>query len=419
MRVRPALWSFVNQAAGSAATVGAALLVASTLGLGAQGQFGLLRSWNDALTSAAVLGLPQSLLHLQYREQVPIAALRDWVLHYVIALAALLAVLATAVAWWWPAWAAARFDETTLLVLAAVVPLSAAHLLARSLVLRGVGVVRYALITALPSLLIVAALLPICIAGARGGFVWALLVSAALSAAAAAGLVRSASRGSAPESARVRWSRRTLWTIGIETGAQNVLTAFSPALMLSTASLLGAPLADVGLVSLGLHVYQLFGVAAAYAAPQLYDRAARADRHIGSRELFAALHGRVRGWVDRRVVVVAAVGLVIVVVLVLRFWPAGAASPWLLAAMALAGIVSMWSRLLITLMLARGAFRPLSVQAFARLVCACGSTALLMQRWPASTAVPIALLVTELLMLAWLLRAMRTLAADARREEGA
>ncbi|HEY4066400.1 MAG TPA: hypothetical protein VGM74_05855 [Burkholderiaceae bacterium] len=418
MRVRPALWSFAIQAAGSAATVGAALLVASTLGLGAQGQFGLLRSWNDALTSAAVLGLPQSLLHLQYREQVPIAALRDWVLRYVIALAALLAVLAIAIAWWWPGWIAARLDEKTLLVLAAVVPLAAAHLLARSLVLRGVGVVPYALITALPSLLIVAALLPICVAGARGGFVWALLVSAALSAAAAAWLLRSATLGSAPEAARAPWSRRTLWTIGVETGAQNVLTAFSPALMLSTASLLGAPLADVGLVSLGLHVYQLFGVAAAYAAPQLYDRAARADRHIGSRELFAALHGRIRGRLDPRLAVALALLLLIVVVLALRFWPAGAASPWLLAVMALAGIVSMWSRLLITLMLARGAFRPLSVQALARLVCACGSTALLMQRGPASAAVPIALLVTEVLMLIWLLHAMRGLALAARREEG-
>ncbi|MES1163642.1 MAG: hypothetical protein ABUL50_11330, partial [Rhizobacter sp.] len=274
-----------------------------------------------------------------------------------IALAGLLALVASAVALWWPAWAAARFDETTLLVLAAVVPFSTFHLLSRSLVLRGVGVVPYALITALPSLLILTALMPICVIGARGSFVWALLISAALSAMAAAWLVRSSIRDAVPNAAADRntpWSRRTLWTIGLETGAQNVLTAFTPALMLSTASLLGASLAEVGLVSLGLHAYQLFGVAAAYAAQQLYDRAARANRHIGSRELFASLRSRV----DARYVLVVGLMLWGAGALAWRFWPAGAPSPWLLALMAAAGVISMWSRLLITLMLARGAFRP-------------------------------------------------------------
>jgi hypothetical protein len=36
------------------------------LGLAAQGEFGLLRSWSDAALTLVVLGLPQGLLHLQY-----------------------------------------------------------------------------------------------------------------------------------------------------------------------------------------------------------------------------------------------------------------------------------------------------------------------------------------------------------------
>ena len=38
----------------------------------AQGEFGLLRSWSDVLVMLAVFGLPQGLLHLQYREGVPV-----------------------------------------------------------------------------------------------------------------------------------------------------------------------------------------------------------------------------------------------------------------------------------------------------------------------------------------------------------
>lgn len=410
MYVRPALWSVAIQAAGSAATVAAALLVTSQLGLGAQGQFGLLRSWNDALTSIAVLGLPQSLLHLQYRENVPVAALRDWVLRYVAALAVVLIVVASVATWHWPTWAP-RLDETTLRVLAAAVPLAAVHLLCRSLLLRNVGIVRYALITALPSLLILVALVPICLAAAPGALVWALLASAAASALAAAALVCATTRGSTPAESSAPWSRRMLWSVGIETGGQNVLTAFGPALMLSTASVLGASLTEIGLVSLGLYVYLLFGVAAAYAAPQVYDRAARTGRHIGARELL----DQVRRQLDRRALLVTLMALSIVVALITHYWPA---SPWLLVIMAVAGAVSMWGRLLTTLMLARGAFRPLTYQALGRLVCGCGGTVVLMQHWRADTAVPLVLLATELLMLAWLVQAMRRLDVANSQAEG-
>ena len=54
----PALWSVLIQATGSAATLAAALLVAWRLGLAAQGEFGLLRSWGDVLVMAAVFGFP-------------------------------------------------------------------------------------------------------------------------------------------------------------------------------------------------------------------------------------------------------------------------------------------------------------------------------------------------------------------------
>ena len=103
----------------------------------------------------------------------------------------------------------------------------------------------------------------------------------------------------------------------------------------------------------------------------------------------------------------AAAVSVLALLLVSWVWPAGADSLAMLTWMAVAGLISMAVRLLVTLMLARGVFRPLTYQAVARLFMATGGTALLMQRWPATLAVPLTLAGTELLLLAWLLRVLR------------
>ena len=402
--MKPALGSVAIQAAGSAATVGAALLVASTLGLAAQGQFGLLRSWNDALVTLAVLGLPQGLLHLQYREAVPVVALRAWVMRYVFALAAVCALIAAGL--WLALPAGPLFGvlpPATFAVLAATVPLAAAHMLWRSLALRESGQLAYAAITALPALLIVALLVPVCLAGEATGLVWTLFASAAVSAGVSGALVARAARRSVGTSAQPAWSRATLWSVGVETAAQSVLTAAGPALLLSTVGWLGAPLAEVGAVSLGMHVYQLFGVAAAYVAPMVYDRAAQAVHAVRVDELMVWLRARITLSHGLLAVALAAVALVL-----LRWlWPAGANSLALLSLMALAGVLSMGVRVLVTLMLARGAFRPLSVQALVRVLVTTGATAVLMQRAPATLAGPLALVGTEALMGVWLLRSLR------------
>jgi hypothetical protein len=402
--MRPALWSVVIQATGSAATLGAALLVASTMGLAAQGQFGLLRSWSDALVTVAVLGLPQGLLHLQYRESVPVAALRGWVVRYVLGVAVVLALLIAAALVLLPAAPiAGAFTPATLAVMVAAVPLAAAHLLWRSLALRDVGPVPYAAITAAPALLIFAALVPVCLIGHASAMVWALFAGAALSAVLSGLVVRAAVRSRAPGDAARPWSRATLWSIGIETGVQGVLTALSPALVLSIAGWAGAPLAELGAVSLGLHVYQLFGVAAAYIAPMVYDRAAATAQPLTTDEIVA----RVRAAVTPMRSLLGVTAAVIALIGVRWAWPAGADSLALLSLMAVAGALSMGVRLLVTLMLARGAFRPLTIQALVRLVTATGATALLLQRLPATLAVPLALAATEILLLCWLARALQ------------
>ena len=394
--------SVVIQTSSSAAVVVAALLVASQMGLAAQGEFGLLRSWSDALVTIAVLGLPQGLLHLAYREAVPVAVLGHWVRRYVLRLFVLCVLLAACIAF-------LAMDHRTGLSVPAMtagivvmsVPFAAAHTLWRSLLLRHVGAIQYAFVTAMPAWLVLIGLLPVCYLGLQGALAWSLLGAAAGAAVISGLLVQRAGRVQrAADSASFGWSRRTLWRVNIETGAQNVLIALSPALVLSGAAWAGASLAQIGAVSLGLHVYQLFGIAAAYLAPVFYDRVARAEDGLTNHQLWRGFSSHVS--LSSALGMAAACAAALFVMRLL--WPKDANSWALLLLMALAGILSMAVRLLITLMLARGVFRPLTLQAMARLRLFAGGTVALMQAWPATLAVPLALALTEALVLGWLLR---------------
>lgn len=400
--MRPALWSVAIQAAGSAATLGAALLVSSQLGLAAQGEFGLLRSWTDALGALAVIGLPQGLLHMQYREGVSVAALRAWVMRYIGVLLVVLIALLFVHRFLLPtAWTPSLIQSTqTLWLLGSTVLLAASHLLWRALALREVGLVPYAAMTAAPSLIVLMALAVVCALGQRSGLVWALLAGALLSSLASGWMVR---RVAGRREANAQWSRRTLWAVSSQTGIQNIFTALTPPLVLSTAAALGASLAQVGLLSLGLHVYQIFGVAAVYIAPMVYDKAARSGAAMSAQQLL--------NWMLERLtlrVVMAFTLLVAAAMFLLRsLWPAGADSLVLVAAMACAGTLSMAVRLMATLMQARGAYRALSWHALGRLVLSVSGSAALMQVWPPALAVPMALLVTEVILLVWVWKLMR------------
>jgi hypothetical protein len=429
--MRPAFWSVAIQAAGSAATLGAALLVSSQLGLAAQGEFGLLRTWSDALGALAVIGLPQGLLHMQYRERVSVATLRDWVLRYIRTLAmVLIALLLLRNLLLPPSWTPSLLQSPqTLVLLLLTVALGASHLLWRSLALRDVGLLPYSAMTAAPSVLVFLALVVVCAIGQRAGLVWALFAGALLSSLASAWMVTRVARkevadadaktnatananasananANASVNAKVNatsWSRRTLWAVSSQTGIQNIFTALTPPVVLSAAASLGASLSQVGVLSLGLHVYQIFGVAAVYIAPMVYDKAARSGEAMSEQQLL--------DWMLERLTlraVLAFVLLMAIAMFLLRsLWPTGADSLVLVASMASAGALSMAVRLMVTLMQARGAYRALSWHALGRLVLSVSGSAALMQVWPAALAVPLALLATELILLLWVWKLMQ------------
>jgi hypothetical protein len=404
--MRPALWSVAIQAAGSAATLGAALLVSSQLGLAAQGEFGLLRSWTDALGTLAVIGLPQGLLHMQYREGVSVSALRAWVMRYINVLLAVLIGLLLLHSFVLPAaWTPALLQGPQMMwALLLTVVMGASHLLWRSLALRDVGLLPYAALTASPSLVVLAALVVVCAIGQRSGLMWALFAGALISSLASAWMVARVARKEAADARQTEWSRRSLWAVSSQTGVQNILTALSPPLVLSTAAASGASLAQIGVVSLGLHVYQVFGVAATYMAPMVYDKAARAEQPMSEQHLLAWLRERL----TLRAVLAFGIAVVLAMLLLRSLWPSGADSLVLVACMATAGALATAVRLMVTLMQARGAYRALSWHALGRLLLSVGGTAALMTVWPAVLAVPVALLVTELILLVWVWKLMQT-----------
>lgn len=401
-----ALSSILIQASGSAATLAAALLVAWRLGLAAQGEFGLLRSWSDALVVVAIFGLPQGLLHLQYRVGASAATLRAWTARYLAALtvtAGLAIVLLAA----WPALASLPHRQQVMVLLAAL-PLAAAHQLWRALTLRDAGVVTYALLTAAPALAIFLALVPFLLLDWRSGFEWALFTAAGASALLSASFALRITPGRADS---LPWSHRELWSVGLQSGVQSVLTALGPAIQLSVIGMLGASLAQIGAVSLGLQIYQLFAVAAAYAAPLLYDRAARRPIAPVLPDLMRQLRARIAPvWQTLAVMGIAAGALG--PWLIRLVWPGMPPVAAMLSLMTLAGTLALAVRLLSTLLQARGEYLALSVQAFARLVGSTLLTIALLAFYPASIAVPSALLAVEALLLAWLVALLRRADVD-------
>lgn len=406
----PGLWSVLLQALGSVSTVAAAALVTWRFGLAAQGEFGLLRSWTDALTSALALGLPQGLLHLQYREGLAASALLAWTRRYLLIIA--LTMLAAAAIVFRHAPMAPFASGAQAAVIALALPFAVAHLLWRSILLRACGVVRYAAISSLPALVVLAGIAVLCVAGQARGFEWVLLAASVLAAGVSGALAWGRAEpiaGAIPVSSAAAGAdavataphlrplpARILWTISLQTWAQGLMAALLPALLLSVAGLRGATLGQIGLVSLGLQVYLLFAVLAAYSAPMIYDRLARSDAPVRIAQVLAA-------WRDR--IGLPPLGSMAAAALLgpwtlAQFMPSVAPHVLPTTLLAVAGSAALLVRLLWTLLQAGGQVRELSVQAVWRLLLACGLTAWLVPALGAPLAVPLALLGVEALTLA-------------------
>ena len=382
LQASPGLQSIGWQAAGSAATLAAALWVSWRMGLQAQGEFGLAKSWFDAAAVVASLGLPQGLLHLQYRLGVPACALRRWSKPRLLGLALL-------------AWVAAGLlfmaGHRLAAAVAASLPFGAAHLLARSLLLprRPDGLRLYGLATALPALLVLAGVLLAGALGARPPFDLLLLATAALAGLLSFGLAR------VPERPAVAWPQRELWQVSLQTGLQQALAALLAAALLSLIAREG-PGVDagtgkdaLGAAALALQVYQVFVALVGYASPLLFDHLARQDRPG-----LAAAKG-----LDRAAARGLGAALLLAALVLALAWPTVQASSWLLPLLLMlpAGLAAVAARIGATALQAQGRYAELSLQGAGRLVLALLLLlAMLRAHLPAAAALAGSLLVTEL-----------------------
>jgi hypothetical protein len=397
--MRAAHLSIALQAVGSASTFATGAIVASFLGFAAQGEFSLLKSWSDGFITAATFGMPQAFLHFQYREGVAMPDLLRFLKRYVLGVAGLIAAVVAilgAIHWTTHASATTALKLPQVAVLAAGIPLATAHALLRSLTLKR-SLLRFSALTAAPAVLLLLNLLAAIVLGWRPRFEWLITGSALVSMLAAYAAIQDDAPKGVPSGISSASLTRQLWSISLQTGTQNVIAAFTPALLLGTATLRGATLHEIGRVSLGLYVYQAFAVLATYAGPLIYDRAARKEKH----RVFDALGTRQRLilWL-----VGASVLLAFLVPAVLTaLGDQHAALGWTISLNAAAGACALLVRTLWSVMQAQGAFAMLSRQAVVRVLISVPLLVVLMIRLPAVFAVPLVLLIGELTLIGWFL----------------
>ncbi len=331
------------QVLGSAATVAVVMLVTHRFGLEAQGRFSLLKSWMDTAVVVCLLGLPQALLHIAYHGSTPLGGLRVYAERYAAGVL-LLALLAAALAAFGPVpWLGWSLLAVPGLVL---------HGLLRALVLKAAGPPGYALATVMPAtaLLLVVGALALTGWSALGP---GLVLSSTMAAVAMCWLLARAGVAREPE-VGLRIPR----DIHGHAFVQNLAAAAQAAALLGLLSLLGAPAAVVGEASVSLLVMQLFGVAAAYLAPLIYDRAARgAEERRGP-------DWPVRGGL---LLVFAAAILLLPWALTLAVPQASAKLQQACQIMTVAGLLLLANRVVATRLQAQGAFADLTVLAILRL----------------------------------------------------
>lgn len=391
LRMSVALRSVSWQMLGSAATLGTALWISWAHGLEAQGEFGLAKSWFDAAAAVAALGLPHGLLHLMYRCGISAHQLLPW-MRSILVVAAILC---------WPtAMATAALGQQTAALVLTSLPFALAHLLARSWLLRERGEEVFGIITALPALVLLAAVL----IGAQH-YPWLLLATAAIAGTTSLSMVAYTARqaqaasnvkthnthlitpprkagGEAPTPS----IRRELWSSSLQIWMQAALGSALPAGLLSVVAQSGQAQRALGEASLGLHIYQVFAVLAGYVSPLLFHRIADHKTSTRLNALVLSTRSHQALWFLSATLLLSM--LVGVILQPNALWPA-------IGLMSLAGVSAVAARLHSTVLLARSEYFELSLQAAWRLLLTLLATALALGFMPALVAVSAALLLTE------------------------
>jgi O-antigen/teichoic acid export membrane protein len=388
------LWSLLLQAGGSGATFVIAFVISHTLGLVAQGQFGILKSWTDVLVTTFMFGLPQGLMHYSYHAQADMAGLRYLVHRYVLVVAG--AACAAAVI-------SAFLGYGAIAIVVLSVPGLVFHGLLRSLLLRGGRLIPYAIVTITPSVFLLVGVVALI---AAESVRWQLSIVTSSLASFALVLVVS-SWLKLPPAKRADALPQGLWSASVHNFVFNVCVAAQPALLLTFLSAIGSDASQLGTLALSFYFLQIFSVFAGFLAPAVYDR-------------FAAGSSISSVWArDRHRILRSAILGVVVLVLAL------VAMPWIFTlafprsyvvaidtcrVMVAAGFLVLVTRLVATVLLVAGRFADMSRQALARVILSLLFAYLLhhVLAVEAPLAAAFSVLVSEALVVLWGLWELRT-----------
>jgi O-antigen/teichoic acid export membrane protein len=347
---RDVIWSVALQALGSCATFAVALVISRSMGLEAQGEFGILKSWADLAVTALMFGLPQGLMHCSYQPNADVAGLRSLVHRYVLAITTSgMAVAATAV---WLGYGAVA-------VVTLAVPGLVFHGLLRSLLLRSAGLIAYALVTIAPAISLLAGVL-VLVSIESSRWQWSIMVS---SLASLACVLLVASLHGLPAARRAKELPAGLWSASTHNFIFNICVAAQPALLLTLLTAVGSNAEQLGSLSLSFYFLQIFSVLAGFLAPAVYDR-------FSAGNSLSSVWARDRRRITR--VLLAAVAMVAGVIAAMpwifsaAFQPSYAAAIHACQVMTAAGLLVLTGRLIATVLLACGRFADMGYQALAR-----------------------------------------------------
>ncbi len=320
------------------------------MGLDAQGRFGILKSWADMAVTALMFGLPQGLMHCSYQPNADVAGLRSLVHRYVLALTTVGMAVAATAAW---------LGYGAVAVVTLAVPGLVFHGLLRSLLLRGAGLIAYALVTIAPAIsLFVGVLVLVSIESSQ--WQWSIMAS---SLASLACVLLMASLYGLPAARRAKELPAGLWSASTHNFIFNICVAAQPALLLTLLAALGSKAEQLGSLSLSFYFLQIFSVLAGFLAPAVYDRFA-VGKSLPS--VWARDRPRVMRVLLAAVAVVAGVIAAMPWMFSTAFQPSYAAAIQACQVMSAAGVLVLATRFISVVLLAAGRFAEMGYQALAR-----------------------------------------------------
>lgn len=377
--------SVALQTVGAVSALAVAFLISRTLGLTAQGRFGLLKGWTDVLVTLFLFGLPQSLLHYSYSDEVPVSRLRGFIRKYCTGLVGLALIGAVAGVF-------LKNSATSWIIMA--VPGLVFHGLLRALLLRSGGVVAYSAVTIAPAVCL-AILVGVLVAFRLDKWEWAIAGASMFSVLYV--LVSAHLHGLQP-TARCGPMPTGMWRSNLPAFVFNIGAAVQSAVLLSLMTKLTTSKTAAGELSFALYFLQIFAMFAGFVAPTLYDRYARSSALGTVWKHDRSAMPRLAGY--------GFAGLVIVLLslpsLLRTTFPANyLAALGACLVMTTAGVALLANRLLATVLQVCGRFDEMGLQAIARLVLSVAGTVVLCAASVATPALSaaIAVLISEVLVL--------------------